>query len=81
VEFHTIYGLHDKCSEFFFLSHIPAFNTKNHVGHCRKSEKSLQVINFYGGRTNIAGQKVSAKKQLKSQKPERKKKFRLDPAE
>jgi hypothetical protein len=38
---------------------------KNHVGHCRKSEKSLQVINFYGGRTNIAGQKVSAKRQLK----------------
>jgi hypothetical protein len=45
-----------------FLSHTPTFITKNHVGHSRKSEKSLQVINFYGGRTNIAGQKVSAKK-------------------
>ncbi len=60
-----------------FLSHTRTFNTKNHVGHCRKSEKSLQVINFYSGRTNIAGQKVSAKKQIKSQKPESKKKFRL----
>jgi hypothetical protein len=56
-----------------FLSRLLAFNTKNQVGHCRKSEKSLQVINFYGGRTNIAGQKVSAKRQIKKSAARKKK--------